>query len=102
MEAIDIGPARVASSRKRSIDWTAPLSWLLALFLAALVLMPMFWLFVTSLSNDAHQFTLEHYRQLFVDPSFLNPLLTTLWTSAAVGVLCLLFAAPMSWLVART
>ena len=88
--------------RRRALDWTAPISWLLALFLVLLVLLPMYWLFVTSFRNDAQQFTLDHYRQLFVDPSFLNPLLTTLWTSAAVGILCLLFAAPMSWLVART
>jgi len=54
------------------------------------------------LRNDAKQFTLEHYRQLFIDPSLLTPLLTTLWTSAAVGVACVLIAAPMSWLVART
>ncbi len=39
-------------------------------------------------SDDAKAFTLEHYRQLFVDPSFVKPLVTTLWTSAAVGVLC--------------
>ena len=32
----------------------------------------------------------------------MKPLLTTLWTSAAVGVLCVLAAAPMSWLVSRT
>jgi ABC-type Fe3+ transport system permease subunit len=46
--------------------------------------------------------SLEHYRQLFVDPAFVKPLLTTLWTSAAVGVLCVLAAAPMAWLVSRT
>jgi len=89
--------------RRRAIfDWTSPVSWMLALFMALLVLLPMFWLLVTSLRNDAGAFTLEHYRQIFVDPSFLKPLLTTLWTSAAVGVLCVLFAAPMSWLVSRS
>lgn len=86
----------------RSFDWTAPFALLLALLLAVLVLLPMFWLLVTSLRDGDRQFTLDHYRQLFVDSAFLRPLLTTLWTSAAVGILCVLAAAPMSWLVART
>ena len=72
------------------------------LLLAALVLLPMFRLLMTSLASDAGRLTLEHYRQLFVDPAFVKPLLTTLWTSAAVGVLCVLAAAPMAWLVSRT
>jgi iron(III) transport system permease protein len=88
--------------RRRSIDWTAPLPIAMLVLLALLVLMPMFWLLVTSLRDDAKQFTLGHYRQLFTDPSFLKPLWTTLWTSAAVGGLCLATAAPMAWLVERT
>ena len=70
--------------------------------LAALVLLPMFWLTVTSLRDDAHHFTLAHYRHFLDDPSFVKPLVTTLWTSAAVGILCVLAAAPMGWLVSRT
>src|SRR5258706_991875 len=88
--------------RRRGFDWSAPFSIAMVLLLAVLVLLPMFWLLVTSLSGDARQFTLHHYHQLFIDPSLLRPLLTTLWTSAAVGILCVLSAAPMSWLVART
>ena len=74
----------------------------MALLLAVLVLLPMAWLVVTSLRDTAKAFTLDHYRHLFVDPAFVKPLVTTLWTSAAVGVLCLITAAPMAWLVART
>jgi len=74
----------------------------MVLLLAALVLMPMFWLTVTSLSDDAKHLTLAHYRHFLDDPSFIKPLVTTLWTSAAVGILCLVVAAPMAWLVART
>jgi ABC-type Fe3+ transport system permease subunit len=32
----------------------------------------------------------------------VKPLVTTIWTSVAVGVLCLATAAPMAYLVART
>jgi len=92
----------VSPPRARSIDWTAPVSITMALLLALLVLLPMAWLVVTSLRDAARAFTLDHYRQLFVDPAFVKPLVTTLWTSAAVGVLCVISAAPMAWLVART
>src|SRR5437660_5699503 len=91
-----------AAIRSRFVDWTAPFAIALVLLLAALVLLPMFRLLMTSLTGDARQLTLEHYRQLFVDPAFVKPLLTTLWTSAAVGILCILSAAPMSWLVSRS
>jgi iron(III) transport system permease protein len=74
----------------------------MVLLLAVLVLLPMYWLALTSFLDEAKHFTLGHYRQLFTDPAFLKPLVTTLWTSAAVGLLCLAVAAPMAWLVART
>jgi iron(III) transport system permease protein len=87
---------------RRGIDWTAPFSVAMVVLLAVLVLLPMFWLVVTSLRDADKAFTFEHYRHLFVDPAFIKPLATTLWTSAAVGVLCVGAAAPMAWLVART
>ena len=40
--------------------------------LAVLVLLPLFWLLVTSLRDSAKAFTLEHYRHLFVDPAFVQ------------------------------
>ena len=88
--------------RGRSIDWTAPFSLFMVALLAVLVLMPVFWLLVTSLADDSKRFTLDHYRHLVADPAFVKPLWTTLWTSAAVGIACVAWAAPMAWLVART
>ncbi len=88
--------------RWRAFDWTAPFSTAMALLLAALVLLPLFWLGVTSFRDDAGAPTLAHYRQLIVDPAFVRPLWTTLWTSAAVGIACVAAAAPMAWLVARS
>jgi iron(III) transport system permease protein len=89
-------------TRSRSFDWTAPFSAAMALLLAALVLLPLFWLGVTSFRNDAGSATLAHYRQLVADPAFVRPLWTTLWTSAAVGIACVAAAAPMAWLVTRS
>ncbi len=79
-----------------------PVSATFVLLLGLLVLLPMFWLALTSLRDDAKLFTLGNYRQIFTDPSFLKPLFTTLWTSAAVATLCVVVAAPMAWLVSRT
>ena len=92
----------VSTQQARPIDWTAPVSIAMALLLAVLVLLPMAWLVVTSLRDAAKAFTLDHYRHLFIDPAFIKPLVTTLWTSAAVGTICVVTAAPMAWLVART
>jgi iron(III) transport system permease protein len=91
-----------ASSRRRVLDWSAPLSAAIVVLLALLVLLPLFWLAVTSVQDDAKQWTLANYRQLVADPGFLKPLLTTLWTSVAVGVGCVALAAPMAWLVSRS
>src|SRR5258706_556368 len=95
-------PTRTANARPRSFDWTMPVSATFVLLLGLLVLLPMFWLALTSLRDDAKLFTLGNYRQIFTDPSFLKPLFTTLWTSAAVATLCVFVAAPMAWLVSRT
>jgi len=86
-----------------SFDPTAPFSIAMVLLLAVLVLLPMFWLGLTSLRDDASKaLTLGHYEHFFNDASFFKPFITTLWTSAAVGILCVVAAAPMAWLVART
>jgi iron(III) transport system permease protein len=84
------------------VDLTAPFSLAMVALLAILVLLPMYWLTVTSLTDDASNLTFSHYRHFVDDPSFIKPLVTTMWTSAAVGILCVAFAAPMGWLVART
>ena len=46
METAALDPGLAA--RSRSFDWTAPFAIAMVLLLAVLVLLPMFWLFVTS------------------------------------------------------
>jgi ABC-type spermidine/putrescine transport system permease subunit I len=90
----------LARERRGSFDPTAPFSIAIALLLAMLVLLPLGWLAVTSLTDDSlKHFTLAHYARLFHDREFLEPFWVTLWTSFAVGILCDGFAAPMAWLV---
>src|SRR5207248_11360145 len=95
-------PTKAANPQRPSFDWTMPVSGAFVLLLSLLVLLPMLWLSLTSLRDDAGAFKFGNYRQIFTDSSFLSPLFTTLWTSAAVATLCVPVAAPMAWLVART
>ena len=89
-------------ARWTRIDWTSPVSMLIVVLLAALVLLPVGWIAFASVRSDAGEFTLEHYVTLVVDPTFVRPFVTTLWTSAAVGALCIVVGAPMAWLVSRS
>ena len=66
-----------------------------------MVLLPVGWLIVTSVSGP-HGPTLANYAQLLTDRSMVRPLLITLGSSAAVTVLCVAVAVPMGWCVART
>jgi iron(III) transport system permease protein len=89
--------------QRHGVDLTAPFSLAMVVLLAGLVLLPLYWLLDTSLREGATKaLTLENYRHLVADPAFVKPLVTTMWTSAAVGILCLITAAPMAYLVART
>jgi len=88
--------------RRKYFDWTTPVSLAFVLMLSGLVLLPMAWLLIASFRDDASRITLDNYRQFFTDASFLKPLLTTLWTSAAVGFICVALAAPSSSAASNT
>jgi iron(III) transport system permease protein len=88
--------------RRSDIDWAMLLSLGFVLLLVLLVVLPIGWLVVTSVRGVTGELTLHHYEQVFTDPSFLRPLLTTLWTSAAVGLIAVAVASPMAWFVSRT
>ncbi|HYV66407.1 MAG TPA: ABC transporter permease subunit, partial [Myxococcales bacterium] len=88
-------------SRAR-VDLSGAVLWLFAGALCLLVVLPIGWLVVFAFRDRAARFTLGNFRQLFTDPAFLQPLLTTLVLSVSVSLICCLVAAPMGWLVART
>ena len=97
-----LAPGGRAKAR-HGVDLTVPLTGTMALLLAVLVLLPIGWLVVVSLRADATKaFSWANYHHLVADPAFVKPFLTTLWTSVAVGLLCVVTAAPMAYLVART
>jgi iron(III) transport system permease protein len=96
---------RVATPRMtRAVrfDASRPVMLGFAAILCALVVLPLWWLLVYSVSDRAGGFTISNFERLVSDPAFVDPLVTTLTIATMVGVACCLIAAPMGWLVART
>src|SRR4051812_37123360 len=87
---------------RRKIDWTKPVLWLFAAFLIVLIVMPLSWLVVYSVTDKANHLTLSNFVKLFTDPDFLDPLLTTAIIATTSAAICCAVAAPMGWLVSRT
>src|SRR5581483_11678574 len=87
---------------RATLDWTRPVLWLVAAFMIALIVLPMSWLAIYSVTDKAGHVTLENFFTLFSDPDFLDPLLTTAIIATTSAIACCLFAAPMGWLVSRT
>src|SRR3984885_693319 len=87
---------------KAKIDWTKPVLWLFAAIMIVLIVLPMSWLAIYSVTDKANHLTLQNFVTLFTDPDFLDPLLTTAIIATSSAVICCLVAAPMGWLVSRT
>jgi iron(III) transport system permease protein len=101
-------PGRAAAERRAvKIDLSLPVLFAFAALLCVLVILPVSWLVYYSLTaadpaTNARAFTLQHFRTLFTDPDFIDPLITTITVAVTSAALCCLIAAPMGWLVART
>ena len=67
-----------------------------------LIVLPISWLVYYSLTDRTGALTFDNFRQLIVDPIFLDPLITTVILATTSSVICCIVAAPISWLVART
>jgi iron(III) transport system permease protein len=86
----------------KRLDGSTPLFAGIVVLLAVMVLLPMGWLVVNAFADKDGHATLGNFVTLFTDPSFVDPLLTTLIIALSVSVICALVAAPLGWLVART
>ncbi len=95
-------PIAATPNRARGVDLTRPTLYLFAAVLCILILLPLSWLFYYGLTDRGGAFTLGNFRQLASDPSFVDPLVTTLILATTTSAICCLAAAPMGWLVART
>ena len=83
-------------------DLSKPVLVAVALLLVVMIALPMGWLIAYSLSDKEGHATLGNFVALFTDPSFVDPLITTLIIAFSVSAICCLVAAPLGWLVART
>jgi iron(III) transport system permease protein len=95
-------PAQVEARRPLAADLSWPILIAAVVLLCVLIILPLSWLVYFSLVDRAGNFTLANFRQLVVDPVFLEPLMTTVIVAVSSSALCCLVAAPMGWLVART
>src|SRR5258705_3626511 len=84
------------------LDWTKPVLWLFAACLVVLIVLPLSWLAVFSVTDKARHLTLQNFVTLFTDPDFLAPLLPTAIIATTSAAICCVVAAPMGWLVSRT
>ena len=88
--------------RTAGIDLSRPVLFAFAAVLCVLILYPLSWLFVFSVSDRSGTPTLDNFHRLFTDPAFLDPLITTFIIATTSAVACCVVAAPMGWLVARS
>src|ERR1700730_8771031 len=73
---------------RTKIDWTKPVLWLFAAFLVLLIVLPLSWLAVYSVTDKANHLTLQNFVKLFTDPDFLDPLLTTAIIATTSATIC--------------
>ena len=90
------------SGRRHAFDLSQPVMVLAAALLVVLIVLPIAWIAVYAFLDKSGAPTLGNFHKLFTDPTFLDPLITTLIIATSVGCLCCLIAAPMGWLVARS
>src|SRR3982074_2165251 len=89
------------AARRTRLDLSWPILIGFALILCALIVLPMSWLVYFSFT-DKGSFTLNNFVKLVTDPTFIDPLVTTVILATSSSVICCIVAAPMGWLVART
>jgi iron(III) transport system permease protein len=86
----------------RGIDLSRPVLAAVTALLVVMIVLPVGWLLVVSLTAKDGGVTLANFVALFTDPTFVDPLVTTLIIACSVSAICCLVAAPLGWLVART
>jgi iron(III) transport system permease protein len=82
------------------ISW--PILIAFAAVLCVLIVLPMSWLVFFSVTDKEGAFTLANFRELITNPTFIDPLITTVIVATSSAIICCAVAAPLGWLVART
>src|SRR5213083_1769285 len=90
------------AERRSRLDLSWPILIAFAAILIALIVLPMSWLVYFSVTDRSGALTLDNFLRLVTDPTFVDPLVTTVILATSASVICCAIAAPMGWLVART
>jgi iron(III) transport system permease protein len=92
------------AARRSAVRFDVSLPILLAFSaaLCLLIVLPLSWLVYYSVHDRAGGFTIANFVELATDPTFLDPLVTTVILAVSSAAICCAVAAPMGWLVART
>ena len=88
--------------RAGALRHVAAVLYAFAALLCVLVILPMTWLVIYSLTDRAGAFTLANFQRLFTEAAFIDPLIVTFTVAVCSSIICCAVAAPMGWLVART
>ncbi len=88
--------------RPAAIDISRPVLYGFAAVLIVLIVLPMSWLLVYSVTDRTGALTLDNFFRLFSESAFLDPLIATFIIATSSSFFCCAVAAPMGWLVART
>jgi iron(III) transport system permease protein len=88
--------------RFAGFDMSKPVLYFFAALLCLLIVLPLSWLVVYSLTDKSGALTLANFYRLFTESSFYDPLVTTFILATSSSLICCAVAAPMGWLVART
>src|SRR5689334_14526697 len=90
---VNARPARAAAR----FDVSQLVFYAFAALLCVLVILPIFWLVIYSVTDSAGHPTLDNFRRLLTDDAFRGPLVTTFIVAAISSVACCLVAAPIGW-----
>jgi iron(III) transport system permease protein len=96
-----LAPQRPQQRRFR-FDPSVPILVAFAAVLILLIVLPLSWLVFYSLTDKNGALTLGNFVELFSNPVFVEPLITTVIVATSSAVICCIVAAPMGWLVSRT
>src|SRR6202171_1831676 len=88
--------------RAFGIDVSKPVLYGFAAILCVLIVLPLSWLFLYSMTDGKGALTLANFYRLFSESAFLQPLIATFIIAISSAFICCAVAAPMGWLVART
>src|SRR5256885_15902852 len=89
------------AARRARLDLSWPILIAFAAILIALIVLPMSWLVYFSVTDRAGALTFENFTRLVTDPTFVDPLVTTVILATSSAVICCAVAGPMGPLGAR-